>query len=410
MQKLDINDYTQSSSGQAGHGQKKSILRRKQVQELYFQQGYTKIRIVQLLGVSKGFVVNWTRSGTQRLDADHRGWPKGQGRIWDDTTRKRLQKIHRELERDPHEFYSGASAIQQHYRQRYPGEDVPPLRSIGRLLKEMGLSKSPKQRVKGASRYLCYPEYTVYQTLGARVLEADFIGKKYLAGRSEPLNFVGMSFKQSPKIRYFYRANAQTTDALITACQDFFRHFEIPDVIKVDNAQATLGTGSGKRCVSRFMAFLLKKKIIPVFSVPRKPFSQASIEGNNSVFTRKFWNSMRFSSIRQVDTRLQWFNQSSLAYTGYDTTKRKRRSSKIGFVPKVYFIRQVREQECTGKGYIDILNEKVPIRKHYINYFVLAEWNVKKEKLLVYFEKDQAAKVIKTVDFKLNPNSKYRVN
>ena len=410
MAKLSNNDCIQRSTGQACHGQKKSVIRRLQVQDLYFRQGYSKNQIAQLLAVSKGFVVNWTRSARQQLDADGRGWPKGQGRVWDDATRKRIKSIHRELERDPHEFYSGASAIEQRYRQYYPGEAIPPLRTIGRLLKEMGLSKSPKKRVKGASRYLCYPEYSVYQTLGKRVLEADFIGKKYLERRSEPLNFVGMSFKQAPKIRYFYRVNAQTTDALISACLDFFKSFEIPDVIKVDNAQATIGTGSGKRCLSRFMVFLLKKKIIPVFAVPRKPFSQASIEGNNSVFTRKFWNSTRFTSIRQVDIRLKWFNQSSLAYTGYDTSKRRRRSSKKGFTPRVYFIRQVREQEGTGKGYIDVLNEHVLIRKNYVNYFVLAEWDLIDEKLRVYFEKEQAAKLIKVVDFKLNPNSKYRID
>jgi len=410
MKKLNHNDCIQTSAGQVAYGQKNSILRRKQVQELYFQQGYTKDRIAALLGVSKGFVVNWTQSDIQQFDVDRRGWPKGQGRLWDETTCKRIKKIHRELERNPHEFFSGASAIQQCYRQQYPGEAVPPLRTVGRMLKELGLSKGHKKRAKGASRYLCYPEYTVYQTLGKRLLEADFIGKKFLEGRSEPLNFVGMSFKKVPRIRYYYSVSAQTTDALLTTCQDFFRRFEIPDVIKVDNAQATIGTGSGKRCLSRFMVFLLKKKIIPVFSVPRKPFSQASIEGNNSVFSRKFWNSMRFNSPRQVDTRLQWFNQSSLAYTGYDTTKRKRRGSKKGFIPKVYFIRQVQEDVQTGKGYIDVLNERVAIRKNYINYFVLAEWNLNNEKLCVHFEKDQSTKVIKTIDFKLNPNSKYRIN
>ena len=34
------------------HGQNNSILLRKQVQELYFEQGYAKNRIAQLLGVS----------------------------------------------------------------------------------------------------------------------------------------------------------------------------------------------------------------------------------------------------------------------------------------------------------------------------------------------------------------------
>lgn len=394
----------------ADNGQKKAIEQRMRVHRMYYVEGLSKTQIAQQMGLSKQFVVNWTKTANQELEADQRGWPMGQGRAWDETTRKRIQSIHRKLERDPHEFYSGASAIQQRYRQQYPDTAVPPLRTIGRFLKELGLSRSPKKRVKGASRYLCYPEHTVYETLGPRLLEADFIGKKYLAGHSEPVNFVGMSFKKEPKIRYFYRVNAQTTDALIDTCQDFFKRFEIPDVIKVDNAQATIGTSSGKRCLSRFMVYLLKKKIIPVFSVPRKPFSQASIEGNNSVFSRKFWNSIRFKSLRQVDTRLQWFNDSSLAYTGYDTSKRRRRGSKKDFIPQVYFIRQVHQDEQTGKGYIDVLNEKISIRKNYINYFVLAEWNVKDEILHVLFEKDQSTKVIKTVDFKLNPNSKYRIN
>lgn len=399
-----------TSLGNADNGQKKAIEQRKQVHRMHYIAGISKTQIAEQTGLSKQFVINWTKAENQDLEVDQRGWPMGQGRLWDETTRKRIQSIHRELERNPHEFYSGASAIQQRYRQWYPNTAIPPLRTIGRFLKELGLSKSPKKRVKGASRYLCYPEHTVYQTLGPRLLEADFIGKKYLSGRSEPVNFVGMSFKKEPKIRYFYRVNAQTTDALINTCRDFFKHFEIPDVIKVDNAQATIGTGSGKRCLSRFMVFLLKKKIIPVFSVPRKPFSQASIEGNNSVFSRKFWNVTRFKSLRQVDTRLQWFNDSSLAYTGYDTSKRRRRGSKKNFVPRVYFIRQVRQEEQTGKGYIDVLNEKISIRNIYINYFVLAEWSLKDERLQVYFEKEQTTKVIKTVDFKLNPNSKYRIN
>lgn len=389
--------------------QKNSIDQRIRVHRMHYVDGISKTRIAELTGLSKQFVIDWTRTATQDLEADRRGWPMGQGRVWDEATRRRICKIHRGLERDPHEFYSGATAIAQRYRREYPDEPVPPLRTIGRMLKELGLSQTPKKRVKGAARYLCYPEHTVYETLGARVLEADFIGQKYLTGRTAPLHFVGMSFKKSPKLRHFSRVEAATTDALIEASEDFFRRFEIPDVMKVDNAQATIGTGSGRRCLSRFMVFLLDKKIIPVYSVPRKPFSQASIEGNNSVFTRKFWNSTEFKSIRQVDTRLQWFNDSSLAYTGYDTTKRRRRTSKKDFVPKVYFIRQVQQNEETGKAYIDVLNETVGIRKNYANYFVLAEWNLDDKQLRVLFEKDQKAKVIKTVDFTLNPNSKYRI-
>ncbi|MHC4446054.1 MAG: transposase [Planctomycetota bacterium] len=391
-------------------GQKNAYRLRRQVQQLYFQGGYSKTAVTRLLDVSKGFVMTWTQSVNQDIEQDHRGWPPGQGRVWDESIRERVRCLHEWLRAHPKQFYTGASAIQQLYRKRYPRSNVPPLRTLGRMLKELGLSQPHRPKAKGAARYLCYPEHTVYETLGKRVLEADFIGKKYLTGRSEPVNFIGFSFKKAPKLRYFQRVEAQSTDAILAACQSFFKTFEYPDVMKVDNCQATIGTGAAKRCLSRFMVFLLKRKIIPVFAVPRKPFSQASIEGNNSVFSRKFWTTQRFASLRQIDTRLHWFNQASLDYTGYDTSKRKRRASQRHFTPKVYFIRQVQEDAPTGRGIIQILNAPVAIRKSYIGYFVLAEWNLNKQQLNILFEKDAQTKIIKSIAFAINPNSRYRFN
>jgi len=399
-----------STEQEVSDGQKKAFELRRQTQYLYFESGCSKTQIAKLLDVSKGFVVNWTQSKHRSPGADARGWPKGRGRKWDVATRRRIQRLHAELERSPRAFFSGASAIQQQYRARYPASRVPPLRTIGRVLSEAGLSRTPKQRVKGAARYLCYPEHTVYALLGRRVLEADFIGQKYLGGRSAPLHFLGFSFKKAPKLRHFQRVEAQTAEVMTAACRHFFKTFEYPDVMKVDNAPATIGSGSGRRCLSRFMVFLLKRRILPVFAVPRKPFSQASIEGNNSVFARKFWNSQRFTSLRQLDTRLAWFNTSSIAYAGYDTTKRKRRTLTEDFVPRVYFIRQVQHHEHTGQGVIDVLNETIPLPRAYIQYFVLAEWNLVEQQLHVWFEKGQQRKCIKTIEFTINPNSKYRLN
>lgn len=147
-------------------------------------------------------------------------------------------------------------------------------------------------------------------------------------------------------------------------------------MVKVDNAPATIGSGSAPRTLSRFMVFLLNQQITPVFSVPRKPFSQASIEGNNSVFARKFWNSQTFRSLRALDRRLEWFNASSQRYTGYEPPPRAARRK--AFSPRVYFIRQVRETpDRPGSAAIDVLNEKIALPVSYANYFVLAEWNLR---------------------------------
>jgi hypothetical protein len=363
--------------------------------------------IARRLQVSKGFVQRWTSSSTQDLSADKRGWPRGQRRHWDKTTVARIKEIHQFQQNDPHQFFCGATAITQEWRRRYPQAAVPPLRTIGRILAELGLSgKRRTTKAKGAARYLCYPEHTIYQQLPGRVLEADFIGKKYLGG-GEPLNFIGFSFKKQPKLRHFQYVPAQTCDVLIKQCQRFFARFEKPDFLKVDNCGATIGSGSGQRTLSRFICFLLSEQIIPIFSVPRKPFSQASIEGNNSVFSRKFWNQRVFTGQPDVIQQLEWFNEASEHYTGYC---RPVQSSprKSHFVPQIYFIRQVADEAGARSGFINVLNEKISLPAAYINYFMLARWDLSRERLDIYFEKELKPKRIKQMKFTINQNATYR--
>ncbi|MEA3272673.1 MAG: hypothetical protein U9P90_03315 [Patescibacteria group bacterium] len=351
--------------------------------------------------------MKWTKSPNQDFTKDNRGWQKGRQRKYTKADTKRVKTIYQELKNDPFQFYTGATAIDQEWRKKFPSIPVPPLRTIGRILSDLELSsKRRKDRHRGASRYLCYPEHTIYTLLSGRVLEADFIGKKYITGRTEPLNFISFSFKKEPRLRYFKRIQGQTAENFIEQSECFFNKFEKPDFVKVDNALTMIGSASGKRNVSRVMKYLLRKQIIPIFAVPRKPFSQASIEGNNSVFSRKFWNRIKFKSVEEVDTKLEWFNKSSEQYMNYQKPNKKSRKKK-NFIPKIYFIRQVREdKEQTGKAYIDLLNEKVFLPKSFINYFVLSEWNLKQEQLRIYFEKEQQSKIIKKISFKINQRSK----
>lgn len=393
-----------------GYGEKKLIVLRRKVNELYFQNGLTKNRIVQKHGVSKQFVITWTQSPTQDFSQDRRGWPHGKRRKWGVEDGERIRTIYGELQQNPLEFYCGATVIAQIWRKRYPELPVPPLRTIGQMLSEFGLSEKRKQgRNRGAAHYLCYPEYTIYSLFGGRVLEADFLGEKYLSGRTEPLNFIAFSFKKEPKLRYFQRVSGQTTAEFITHCQAFFQHVEKPDFIKVDNGLAVIGSASGKRNISKAMQFLLANQVIPIFAVPRKPFSQASIEGNNSVFARKFWNRRVFKSVSEVEEQLAWFNLASQRYTGYEQPNGKPKRKK-NFMPKVYFIRQVREEPAetgeAGKAFVDILNEKVFLPPSYLNYFILAEWKLPEEKLYLWFEKEQTQNMINQVTFPINPRSK----
>lgn len=387
--------------------EKKLYKLRQEVNQLFFNHHFSKSMIASRKKVSRNFVGAWTKSPIQNFTQDRRGWLKGRRRKWKQITEKRIQTIHRFLTNNVKQFYSGATAVEQEWRKRYPQISPPPLRTIGQILSDLGCSDSrQKNRNKGAARYLCYPEYTIYTLLGGRILEADFVGKKYISGQTEPLNFIGFSFKKEPKLRYFKRISGQTAHNFINQCQNFFEKFEKPDFLKIDNSLAVIGSASGKRNVSKVMNYLLKNQVVPIFAVPRQPFSQASIEGNNSVFSKKFWNQIEFKNIQEVDKKLEWFNLASQKYSAYQTPQTTKKEKKK-FQPQIYFIRQVKEdKEQNGQAFIDILNEKIFLAKPYINYFVLAKWDLPKEQLYIYFEKEQRPVIIKKLTYKINPKSK----
>lgn len=224
------------------------------------------------MGVSADFVLDWTQSKDQDFEKDDRGWEKGRRRKWDQKIVERIKQIRNELEEDPQEDYWGPTAVEVEYRRQYPQKEVPPLRTIGQILKDLGLTNDQKKgKRRGALRYLHYPEHTIYQKLGGRVLEVDFVGQKYITGRSEPIHFIGYSFKHQPRLRHYKRVEGETKKAFITRTKTFFDRFEVPDLIKVDNSSATIESRYYERTISDSMAFLLKHRVCPVFSVPRKP-------------------------------------------------------------------------------------------------------------------------------------------
>jgi len=381
--------------------QKKLIEIRYRVNRMHFDAGWSKKQISKKLGMSKHFVIKWTQSPEQNMLEDQRGWTQGNRRKWTKKTEERILKIHQQLCSSEDEFFTGATAINQVWRKHY--DDVPPpLRTIGQIMKDLGLSTHVKGKAKGAAKYLHYPEATIYGGyLGNRVMEADFIQRRYLQGNGSPLHFVGFSAKKEPKFRYYKRIEDLTVNHFLRACDEFLEKFDKPDAIKLDNASTFIGSVSGKRTLSRVMLYLLQKKITPVFAVPRKPFSQGSIEGNNSVFSRFFWNRRHFENIEDLDRQLQLFNAASLRYSGYE--KPEQNFEQKTFIPKVCFLRQIHESDThPGEGMINILNEEILLPADWINFFVLAEWNLNMQNLVVYLEENETLKPLNNIKFNIN--------
>lgn len=315
-----------------------------------------------------------------------------------------MVKIRKQLVQNHHEFFYGDKAILQNYQK----EDKPSKSFINRTLKDAKLTEPRHKRQPGASRYLHYPDYSLKQ-LGDSMLEIDFIGEKFIKGQTEPINFIAFAYTKPVRLRQFKRILAANKDYAIIETIKLFKRFFIPDYAKVDNGLAFIGSASAKRSLSDFILFLFKYKVIPIFTAPRKPWNQASVEGANSVFTKKFWNKRHFSSVTEIDQQLELFNQAYLRYSEFNKSQIPKKIKKK-FKPQVYFIRKVYEDERTDNGYIEVLNEQLIIPKSYINLFVLACWDLKTEILNVVFEKDKRLILIKKYRFPINLLSKKKVS
>jgi hypothetical protein len=332
---------------------------------------------------------------------------KGRTRTYTRRDEQRVLKVHAELQANPDRSFAGASAIERRYRELYGDAKPLSLRFIGRTLAKHGLATLPKVRRKGVSRYLHYPQVLI-NNLGSSLLEVDFIGKKFITGRTQPVNFLAFSLRFPRQLKHFQRVEAETADVVLQQLAGFFQLFEKPAVVKLDNGFAFAGAGPEARTLNSVVLYLLKQRITPVFIAPKKPWNQASVEGANSIFSRKFWNRHTFGSLEHIDQELPHFNKAYAWYTGYQRPKRST-PREHPFIPRVYFIRKVYEDPETHKGYIDVLKEQISLRTSYIGLFVLAEWNLKSEQLTIMVERNEKGERIKVLAFELNPGLKKRV-
>ena len=308
-------------------------------------------------------------------------------------------------------LYIGPKAILKYLRERNDqdkqNKNIDPekinLSFIKIVLKYFRLSKPHQKRRKGISEYQHYPKRLISE-IGSLILEVDFI-QRFIKGQTKPVHFIAFSCK-SLGLKQYRRVSAQTNKNVRKELEWFFNNFFIPDAVKMDNGLAFIGSASAIRTIGKTVKFLLDKKIIPIFTNPRSPWNNGSVEGSNSVFARNFWNKFTFESIADLDKKLKLFNESSLWYSDYDRSKIRKKEDKE-FIPQIYFIRRVYENQESEKGEINILNEKINLPKKYITLYTLSKWNLKTETLYVYFEKEQEKLLIKKLRFEINENCEF---
>lgn len=356
--------------------------------------------------MSKDFVVAWTKTEDQDCTVDNRGWQKGELRTHSDKERDLVIEARKYLTEDPNEFYVGADAVKQRLTETVDNPQT--LKTItrsfiNRILKHAELLHIPRKRIKHGSRYQHYPERLLLK-LGKYILEVDFL-ERYLTDQSEPVNFVGMSVK-TLKLRQFQRIGGQTNQEQINSLKWFEKNFFTPVAVKMDNAATNVGSMYYQRTLSNVILYILSQKIIPIFTAPRQPWNNGSVEGSNSVFGRNFWQPNIFTSIEDIDLKLTFFNLSSSKHSLYDS-KNKQVSAKQDFTPCIYYIRKVEAIASGKQGCFSVANTTIFISKKYIHLFVLAKWNLQTETLTVTFETEHGKEQqIYHQKFLIHPKSK----
>lgn len=127
-------------TGHDNDDEKKLSRLRETVNAMDFLGRLSRRAIARDLAVSRTFVTRWSASPDQDFTSDMRGWTKDIRRKWDISVERSIRDIYRHLAEDPRQFYTGATAIAQEWRSRYPGSTPPPLRTIGKIMSDLGLS------------------------------------------------------------------------------------------------------------------------------------------------------------------------------------------------------------------------------------------------------------------------------
>jgi len=156
--------------------------------------------------------------------------------------------------------------------------------------------------------------------------------------------------------------------------EEFITKFERPYTVKMDNDFVFFGPSSKERFLSKVVLFLLLRNITPVFTAPRKPWNQASIEGANSVFSRKFWNRCHFESVSEIDRRLADFNLDYQRYLNYQRPDSFKENKNFSYC--VHFIRKIYQEPDSTQGYIQIGSKRIILDPSYINLFTLSKWDL----------------------------------
>jgi hypothetical protein len=349
-------------------------------------QGIGVNEIARRLDIRKATIITWLKSDTYE---EGRGWKLGK-RTHTDEEEARIVTIKEEMIKEKR-YFLGAPYVRMRYAKSYTNNPTPSLWFVDDVVRRHRLqTHEPKQRTKGMDivKRLRFPIRSIIG-LGRIQQAADFIGKKYIAGRSEPVNVFSTSYYQWLKLYQIWRVLAETAECAIGRLTNLWMTTPIADVTRIDNGMTFRGGGRTEAHLGRFLKFLLNVGSIPLFSAVHQSYTNPHIEGHNRTFTEKLWTKHHFTSEEEIDQECARFNAESREYYEF-TFKERLAQSSMRYLhknqtiktdvlrstkgKKICFIRFVeRWKEEQRKSGIVVLNRFISIPESYANQYVFAK-------------------------------------
>ncbi|MBI4739577.1 hypothetical protein HY772_08635 [Candidatus Woesearchaeota archaeon] len=369
------------------------------------RQGVGVNAIARQLNTRKATVSRWLKVSVYE---DARGWQKGTYRSHTGVEAKRIIELKKERI-EGKKYFLGSPHIRMDYAKKFTGEKLPSLWFFDQVVRDAGLqTHEPKKKKRGQDivKRLRFPMQSIVK-LGRIQQSSDFIGKKWITGRSEPISIFSTSYYQWLQLYQIWRTEAESATCAIVKLSAFWQKNPLPDVMRMDNGMTFRGTGADVARVGTFLKFLLNLLnlgVTPLFSSPYQSYTNPHIEGYNRTFTEKLWERNTFVTTDEIDVECSRFNTESREYYEYAFSERLEQKSLRFLLPdraivtnvltntrgkKVCFIRFVEcWKERDQKAGIILLNRFVFLPKVYLNQYVFVTVNLETSTLSVVSEHD----------------------
>lgn len=207
--------------------------------------------------------------------------------------------------------YSQKGAISILYELKQLGIQAPSVSTINRVLKKNGLIKQSRTTTGQPKEYPVH-YYDVQQM--------DLIGPRYLKGGFKFYIFTVID-KNNHMAGTYPIAN-KSAKSIVPAIVDFWRLYQIPDYLQMDNELSFRGSNRHPRGLGLLLRTSINCGATPIFIPPAEPWRNGVIEKFNDTVQNHFLNT-RFSSLDEMRTKAKEFSTFHNTHHRYSSQNNK---------------------------------------------------------------------------------------